>query len=173
MTSGPSSPSSMSTPATCRPMIRAARTAVSAYSSERWTSSTVPPRCTLERNSSPCARRRMAATTRSPTTRARTSLPLDSSTKRWMSTCWLVPCRVSMMASATFLVGARITPMPWVPSSSLMTTGAPPTMSMAVETSPRLRTNTVAGWSMPWRERIWLARSLSREFMMPAAVLGV
>ena len=63
--------------------------------------------------------------------------------------------------------------MPWVPSSSLITTGAPPTMSIAVDTSPRLRTNTVAGMSISWRERIWVARSLSREFMIPAAVLGV
>ncbi len=151
----------------------AARTAVSAYSGESSTRSTVPPRCTLERNSSPWARRRIAATTRSPTTSARMSVPLDSSTNRWMSTCWLVPCSVSMIASATFLVGARITPMPWVPSSSLITTGAPPTMSIAVDTSPRLRTNTVAGMSISWRERIWVARSLSREFMIPAAVLGV
>ena len=34
--------------------------------------------------------------------------------------------------------------MPWVPSSSLMTTGAPPTRSIASRTSARLRTNAVA-----------------------------
>ena len=38
--------------------------------------------------------------------------------------------------------------MPWVPSSSLMTTGAPPTRSIAGITSARSRTNVVAGIPM-------------------------
>ena len=80
---------------------------------------------------------------------------------------------VSMTAAATLLSGARITPIPCVPSSSLITTGAPPTRSMADSTSPRLRTNVVAGMPMSCLERIWVARSLSREFEMPLAVLGV
>ena len=63
--------------------------------------------------------------------------------------------------------------MPWVPSSSLMTTGAPPTRSIAGITSARSRTNVVAGIAMWCRDRIWVARSLSRELVMPAAVLGV
>ena len=122
----------MSTPATRRPMIWAARTAVRSYSSGRAsTGSTEPPRCTLDRNSSPCAIRRIAATTRSPTTSARMSRPLLSATNRWISTFCFVLCSVSMIASATLRSGARITPMPWVPSSSLMTTGAPPTRSIA------------------------------------------
>ena len=54
-----------------------------------------------------------------------------------------------------------------------MTTGAPPTCSMAGSTSERSRTNIVAGIPMPWRERIWVALSLSREFEMPWDVLGV
>ena len=81
--------------------------------------------------------RRIAATTRSPTTKARMSRPLLSSTKRWMRTFCLVLCSVSITASATLVSGARITPMPWVPSSSLITTGAPPTRSMAGSTSAR------------------------------------
>ena len=101
------------------------------------------------------------------------SRPRLSATKRWMSTFCFVECSVSMIASATFTCGARITPMPCVPSSSLMTTGAPPTCSMAGRTSARLRTNAVAGMPMLWRDRIWLARSLSRAFVMPLAVLGV
>ncbi len=43
-----------------------------------------------------------------------------------------------MIASATLVSGARITPIPWVPSSSFrMTTGAPPTRSIAASTSWR------------------------------------
>jgi hypothetical protein len=40
--------------------------------------------------------------------------------------------------------------------------GAPPTISIAGTTSARLRTKAVAGMSMLWRERIWVARNLSR-----------
>ena len=54
-----------------------------------------------------------------------------------------------------------------------MTTGAPPTRSIAPRTSARLCTKAVAGIPMLWRERIWVARSLSREFVMPFAVFGV
>ena len=63
--------------------------------------------------------------------------------------------------------------MPCVPSSSLITTGAPPTRSIAGITSARLRTNVVGGIPMSWRDRICVARSLSRELVMPFAVLGV
>ena len=101
------------------------------------------------------------------------SRPRLSLTNRWISTFCRVDCSVSMIASATLTSGARMTPMPWVPSSSLMTTGAPPTRSMAGTTSPRPRTNVVAGIPMLCRERIWVARSLSREFVMPHEVFGV
>ncbi len=154
-------------------MIWAERTAACSYSGVSVTCSTVPPRCTFDRNSSPDAVRRMAATTRSPTTSARMSLPRLSEMKLWISTFCLVECSVSTIDSATLASGARITPMPWVPSSSLMTTGAPPTCSIAMRTSARLLTNAVAGIPMLCRDRIWLARSLSREFVMPFAVLGV
>ncbi len=63
--------------------------------------------------------------------------------------------------------------MPWVPSSSLITTGAPPTRSMAEVTSARSRTKVVAGIPMLWRDRIWVARSLSRLLVMPYAGFGV
>ena len=173
ITIGPLSLSSMSTPATFSPMIWADWTATRWYSSSSSTASVVPPRCTFERNSSPWAVRRIAATTRSPRTKARMSRPLLSAMKRWIRTCCRVLCRVSITASATLVSGARITPMPWVPSSSLMTTGAPPTRSIAGSTSARSRTKVVAGMPTSWRDRIWIERSLSREFAIPAAVVGV
>ncbi len=101
------------------------------------------------------------------------SRPRLSATKCWMSTFWRVECSVSMMASATFVSGARMTPIPCVPSRSLMTTGAPPTRSIAGRTSARSRTNAVAGIPMLCRERICVARSLSRALAMPLAVFGV
>ena len=78
-----------------------------------------------------------------------------------------------MTASATFVSGARITPIPWVPSRSFTTTGAPPTARIAGSTSARSRTNIVAGMPMLCRDRICEARSLSRELPIPAEVLGV
>ena len=72
-----------------------------------------------------------------------------------------------------FVSGARITPMPCVPSSNLITTGAPPTSSIACSTSALSRTNDVAGIPMAWRLRICVARNLSRELAMPLAVFGV
>ena len=101
------------------------------------------------------------------------SRPLLSFTNAWMSTFCEVDCKVSMIASATLTSGARITPMPCVPSSSLITTGAPPTCSIACFTSARLRTKKVAGMPMLCRDRICVARSLSRLLLMPFAVLGV
>ena len=101
------------------------------------------------------------------------SRPLLSAMNCWIRTFCLLLCRVSMIASATLLSGARMTPMPCVPSSNLMTTGAPPTRSMAGSTSLRSRTKAVAGIPMSWRDRIWIARSLSRELVMPVAVFGV
>ena len=101
------------------------------------------------------------------------SRPLLSAMYCWTSTFCRVLWRVSRIASATLRSGARITPMPCVPSSSLITTGAPPTRSMAGSTSSRLVTNVVAGMPMSWRVRIWKARSLSRELVMPLAVFGV
>ncbi len=72
-----------------------------------------------------------------------------------------------MIASATLMSGARMTPMPWVPSSSLITTGAPPTRSIAGITSARSRTKVVAGIAISCLDRICEARSLSRELEMP------
>ena len=43
-----------------------------------------------------------------------------------------------MIYLATLVVSARITPMPWVPSRSLMMTGGPPIRSMVGTTSSDL-----------------------------------
>ena len=61
---------------------------------------------------SPRATRRMAATTRSPTTIARTSRPLLSATNFCSSTLCSVLWNVSMIASAIFCESARMTPTP-------------------------------------------------------------
>ena len=95
------------------------------------------------------------------------SRPFDSLTNRWIRTFCRVLCSVSMIASATLMSGARMTPMPWVPSSSLITTGAPPTRSIAGITSARSRTKVVAGIAIWCLDRICDARSLSRELEMP------
>ena len=76
-------------------------------------------------------------------------------------------CSVSMIASATLTLSARMTPTPCVPSSSLMMTGAPPTRSMAGRTSFLSRTNVVFGIPMWWRLRYCIERSLSRDVPMP------
>ena len=68
-----------------------------------------------------------------------------------------------MTDSAAFLVSQRTTPMPWVPSSSLTTSGAPPTWSITPWTSLVECAKPVTGSPMPRRERSWRQRSLSRE----------
>jgi hypothetical protein len=83
------------------------------------------PRWTLLRNSCPCATRRIAPTTWSPTTNARMSRPLLSATNFWISTFCFWLCNSSTMPAADSTDSASSTPMPCVPSSSLMTTGAP------------------------------------------------
>src|SRR5690606_8568734 len=75
MISGPLSLRRRSTPATLRPTIFAARTAMRRSSGVMRMISAVPPRCRLERNSPSLAVRFMAATTLSPITKQRMSEP--------------------------------------------------------------------------------------------------
>src|SRR3569623_662483 len=75
ITSGPRCERRMSTPATLRPMARAARTAVDRSAGVSLTALAVPPRCRLERNSPSLAWRFIAATTLLPTTKQRISAP--------------------------------------------------------------------------------------------------
>ncbi|CSC55994.1 Uncharacterised protein [Vibrio cholerae] len=53
--------------------------------------------------------------------------------------------------------------MPCVPSNSLITTGAPPTISSKSLTSSGLLAKPVMGMPMPRRESNCMERSLSRE----------
>ena len=101
------------------------------------------------------------------------SRPLLSAMNCCTRTFWRVLCNVSRIASATFLFGARITPMPCVPSSSLITTGCAADPLDGGQHVVAAVTNVVAGILMSWRDRIWKARSLSRELVMPFAVFGV
>ena len=169
---GPSAPSSISTPATRSPMICVQRTAVSRNSSLNSTGSATPPRCTLLRNSCPWATRRMAATTWSPTTKARISRPLLSATNFWIRTFCFWLCSNSIIDSACLTDSASNTPIPWVPSMSLMITGAPPTLSIAGSTSFLSRTNVVRGRPTPCRLSICRLRSLSLELLIPWAVFA-
>ena len=71
----------------------------------------------------------MAATTLPSTTMARMSVAFASLTYSWtrmLASSWR---RALMTDSAAFFVSARTTPIPWVPSRSLTTTGGPPTIS--------------------------------------------
>ena len=77
------------------------------------------------------------------------------------------------MPVTSAMVEAIMTPTPWVPRSSLMMQGSPPTISTAAGTSSRKRTMAVRGMSMPKRERSCSARSLSRERAMGMALLQI
>ena len=162
ITTGPWLDRNRSTPATARPVILAARDAVDRSSGVSLITSAEPPRCRLDRNSpgGPC--RRIEAITRPPTTKARMSAPLASLMYSWtrmLASSWR---NAPMTDSAAFLVSARTTPMPWVPSSSLTTTGAPPTVSSRPSMSLVEWAKPVTGSPIP----PWLSscsdRSLSR-----------
>ena len=170
ITTGPRFERSMSTPATLSPSTAAAWIAVLRSSSLMLASSAAPPRCRFERNSPGLPMRRMAATTCPPTTNARTSLPSASLMYSCTRMLTFAALKASMIDFADASVSARITPMPCVPSTSLMTTGAPPTSLM---TSSALRgpcAKAVTGRPMPARARSCSARSLSRE--RPMATLS-
>ncbi len=68
--------------------------------------------------------------------------------------------------SAAFSVSQSTTPMPWVPSSSLITSGAPPTISIRSGTSSGEWAKPVTGRPMPLRDSSCSERSLSRERAM-------
>ncbi len=110
-------------------ILRAARIAIERSSGVILTGSAVPPRWRLERNSPGLPLRFIAATTLPPITSARMSCPLAS----LMNSC----TRMLHVGAAERLdhrfgrlgsVSPSTTPMPCVPSSSLITSGAPPTI---------------------------------------------
>jgi hypothetical protein len=127
----------------------------------------------LLRNSSPWATRRIAATTWSPTTNARMSLPLLSFTNRCTSTFCFAVCSVSMIASATLVVVREDHPDALRALQDLDDDRRP-----ADPLDRRQHVLAVAherglGMPMSCRLRICRLRSLSRLLTMPAAVLGV
>ena len=167
MTTGPWLARSMSTPQTLRPMDLAARMAVERSSGDIFTVSALPPRCRLERNSSSAPRRCMAATTLPFTTRARMSVPPAS----LMNSCTRMLTRAPRNASITDLaprrVSASTTPMPWVPSRSLMTRGVGPASARTSSVCLGSCAKVVTGSPTPSRAKSCMERSLSRERPMP------
>jgi hypothetical protein len=73
------------------------------------------------------------------------------------------PRKASITDSAALRFSASTTPMPWVPSSSFTTSGAPPTMSISPSTSFVECAKPVTGSPIPRRARSCRQRSLSRE----------
>ncbi len=71
--------------------------------------------------------------------------------------------KASITDSAALWVSQSTTPMPWVPSSSLITSGAPPTMLIRSGMSSGEWAKPVTGRPMPRRDSSCRARSLSRE----------
>ena len=73
------------------------------------------------------------------------------------------PINASMMLSAAFAVSANTTPIPCVPSSNLITNGAPPTFLIKSLMLSGLLANPVRGKPIPLRDKSCNERSLSRE----------
>lgn len=126
-TSGPRSDRTISTPATFKPIAFAASTAVLRSFGVNFTISEVPPRWRLDLNSPALAFRIIAATTLLPMTKQRISAPPDSLINSCTRKNTLRPENAAMTLSAAFTVCANTTPLPCVPSRSLITSGAPPT----------------------------------------------
>ena len=152
----------MSTPQTLRPMARAARTAVERSSGVIRTGSAEPPRWRLERKSSLRPRRMMEATTLPPMTKQRMSEPAASLMYSCTRMFCFRPAKASITLLADCMVSARMTPMPWVPSSSLMTTGGPPTIAITSSACLVPWAKAVTGRPMPLRASSCRLRSLSR-----------
>src|SRR6056297_2765022 len=112
ITRGPWLERSRSTPATFRPMMRAALTAVERSSGVILIRLAVPPRCRLERNSPGLAWRLIEATTLSPTTKQRISAPPASLMYSWTMIDTSSPMKASRTLSAAFLVSQSTTPIP-------------------------------------------------------------
>ena len=68
-----------------------------------------------------------------------------------------------MILSAALAVSASTTPMPCVPSSNLITTGAPPTFLIKSLMLSGLFAKPVRGIPIPLRDSNCIERNLSRE----------
>ena len=78
----------------------------------------------------------------------------------------LRPMKASITLFAAVAFSASTTPMPCVPSRSLMTRGAPPTMLMRSGISSGEWAKPVMGMPIPFRASSWRERSLSRARVM-------
>ncbi|MNE39837.1 hypothetical protein D3C80_1338120 [compost metagenome] len=78
----------------------------------------------------------------------------------------LRPMNASITDSAAVAVSHSTTPMPWVPSSTLITNGAPLTISIRSGMSSGEWANPVTGKPIPRRDNNCSERSLSRERAM-------
>ena len=141
--------------------MRAARTAVERSSGVMRINDAVPPRCRLERNSPGLAWRFMVATTLSPMTKQRMSAPPASLMYSCTRMLTLSPMKACTTLSAACSVSARTTPIPWVPSTNLITSGAPPTILIRSCTSSGAWAKPVMGSPMPLRESSCRDLSLS------------
>ena len=162
ITTGPLFARSISTPHMFKPMVLAASTAVFRSAGDKRTTLAEPPLCKFDLNSPGAAWRFIAATTLPPTTRQRMSAPPASFMYSCTSILALSPIKASIMASAAFSVSAKTTPMPWVPSNNLITTGAPPTFLIKSDTLSGRLAKPVLGMPIPLRDSNCRDLSLSR-----------
>ena len=111
---------------------------------------------------------RAAATTLSPTTSKRCSSPR---TKRSTMT-WLPSASATRQAASisAWLFRSRATPLPWLPSLGLMTTGRPMSWAIAQACSG-LSTMRPSGMGTPHCASSRLVRSLSREMLSATALV--
>ena len=105
----------------------------------------------------------MAASSVRPTTKARMSRPSASLMNSCTRIATSAPWKASITDFADLCVSLSTTPMPCVPSSSLMTTGAPPTMSSRSSVRFESCAKAVTGSPTPSRASSCSERSLSRE----------
>ncbi len=80
--------------------------------------------------------------------------------------------KASITDSAAFSVSQSTTPIPWVPSRTLITRGAPLTIRIRSGTSSGEWAKPVTGRPMPLRESSCRERSLSRERLMATLSLS-
>ena len=163
----------MSTPATSSPTTRAACTAASTYAGASSMGCPSPPRWMLERNSPFFALRRMAPTTRSPTTSARTSRPSRLGDELLEDDFLTqVPEGVEDGLHLRHAWRRSSRPRPGCPRRSLMMAGSPPTSSTSRGTLLAVARHHRAGdVADPKRASSCRQRSLSRLRAMACAVL--
>ncbi|MNJ60973.1 hypothetical protein D3C77_567390 [compost metagenome] len=84
----------------------------------------------------------------------------------WTMMFCFSPMKASITDSAALVVSHSTTPMPWVPSSTLITSGAPLTIWIRSGISSGEWAKPVTGRPIPRRDNSCSERSLSRERAM-------